>query len=111
MDTTILLGVKYEEGKPETYKGITIGVIIRQPTQQALDAIVNLCKATEQHKITDAYAGKTPEIVDLELRAYTNDPVEDWSFVRWLISHWSNAIILNRSSVDHFVMDGGTLDG
>lgn len=108
-DTTVLLGVKYEEGRPETYQGITVSITVRQPTQLMLDAIVNLCKVEEQPKITGAYP-KLPDIITVDLRAYTQDPVEDWTFTLWMLSHWHNAIILRRSSVDHFVMDGGKLE-
>lgn len=108
--TTVIVGVQYEEHKPETYQGVTLKVSILNPSQPEINAIVDMCNAAGQEKALQELGGKPLAEAHFTLRAYVGNPVEDWSFIQRLLSYWTHATILHSSSVNHFTMDGGTLE-
>ena len=77
IDAVILIGVQYEEFKPDMYSGILVSI----PSLKSNRLFIG------------------------------DNPARDWKEAQdWIAQNFPVQIVLNRSSVDNFVLDGGTLD-
>lgn len=108
-DTTIIVGIEYEEFDPASYAGVTVTITIDEPSQSEIDSMLTLCEAGGGKIVTEPNI-KTPKRLTLSLLKPPQDPVADWRYVQRMLSFWTHATILYRSSVHRFLQDGGILE-